>query len=189
MTSLRKSIKKELQTQIISTLSEWNVKKILGVPQGNLHNQEKKSIIPSTHCESAFDLVLIYIFLTSGSSCLKPLYWFMHHLIQQTFFLIQHHAKIIICETYSMTFQSNSSNLENPDSRVLENLMTLLKLFRKEAARCIAVFTYVHAWVNKVIKRSLGSLLNLTEKLCWKPWQLHQSYWSCFPICTKAFGF
>lgn len=146
--------------------------------------REKKSIIPSTHCESAFDLVLICIFLT----CLKSFYWFTHHLIQQTFF-IQHQAKVIISETYSMTFQSNSSNLENPDNHVLENLMTLLKLCRKQAARCIAVFTYVHAWVNKVIKWFLGSLLNLTERLCWKPWQLHLNYWSCFPICTKAFGF
>lgn len=38
--------------------------------------------------------------------------------------------------------------------------MTLFKLFRKEALRCIAVFTYVHAWVNKAIKVSLGSMLN-----------------------------
>lgn len=104
-------------------------------------------------------------------------------------FFIQHQAKVIISETYSMTFQSNSSNLENPDNHVLENLMTLLKLCRKKAARCIAVFTYVHAWVNKVIKWSLGSLLNLTERLCWKHWQLHLNYWPCFPICTKAFGF
>lgn len=44
-----------------------------------------------------------------------------------------------------MSFQSNSSNLENPDSLIFENVMTLFKLFRKEAVKCIAVFTYVHA--------------------------------------------
>ena len=39
----------------------------------------------------------------------------MHQSMLQLFF-IQHQGKAIISEKYSMPFQSNPSNLENPDS-------------------------------------------------------------------------